>query len=178
MKLQNSPFCAASEGGCQDLNPGVLFQSSSPFHSPTPLSSKILWPFYVFYKHYLWCWNDPFQFISLWPSYSLCFLLLFSLLHNCQNKCAYHCNYPVGLPHIFHCLAQTFKIVTRTSINMLPSHFLLMMEPFSQQPGISAYLSSPSSLPGYKAVPPPGHAWHSQGTAATSLPRQLPKGPL
>lgn len=54
--------------------------------------------------------------------YSLCFLLLFSLLHNSQNKCAYHCNYPVGLPHIFHCLAQTFKIVTRTSIN-IPSTY-------------------------------------------------------
>lgn len=89
----------------------------------------------------------------------------------------------MGLPHAFHCLAQTVEIGTRAYRNAFlpltfPSHFLLIIEPFSLQPGVSAHLSYPSFLTGSKAIPPPGHPWHSQGTAATPLPRQLPKGPL
>lgn len=84
----------------------------------------------------------------------------------------------MGLPRTFHSLAQTFKIGTCTSVNtLLPlmflSHFLLLMEPFSLQPEVSAHLAYPSFLTVYQATPPPGYPWRSQGTAATSLLRAL-----
>lgn len=53
---------------------------------------------------------------------------------------------------------------------MHSSHFLLLLEPFSLQPGVSAHLPYPSCLTGYKAAPPTTYPWHSQSTAATLLP--------
>lgn len=59
---------------------------------------------------------------------------------------------------------------------MHSSHFLLLLEPFNLQPGVSAHLSYPSCLTAYKAAPPTTYPCHSQGTAATLLPT-APSGP-
>lgn len=58
---------------------------------------------------------------------------------------------------------------------MLPSHFFLLMKPFSLQPGVSLHLSSPSFLTGYKAAPPLGHV---PGTPRALLPPSYQRSSL